>query len=114
MEEKTSNYPFTLVLGPTLFHLGTLTYRSKDLDPLEPPCFAEINPEDAKKLQVNQGDKVRVWSSVGEIICEVKISDQQAKGVVFMPDHLEACRVNQLFEHDGATTAVNVVKLIEY
>jgi anaerobic selenocysteine-containing dehydrogenase len=114
MKKKTEDYPFTLILGPTLFHLGTLTYRSKDLDHLEPPCYAEVHPEDARELQVNQGDKIRIWSDVGELIALVKLSSRQEKGVIFMPDHLEACRVNRLFGHEGATTSVNVVKLIEY
>lgn len=111
MSEKRGEYPFTLVLGNTLFHLGTLTYRSKDLDHLEPPCFAEISPEDAKELKINQGDKIRVVSSTGEIDCVASVTGRQVKGVVFMPDHLETCRVNQLFNHGGGTAPVNVVKL---
>ena len=47
----------------------------------------EINPADAKKLKINDGDMVNVSSPRGKIKVRAKVSERSQKGNVFMTFH---------------------------
>ena len=59
-------YPFILTTGRVLehWHGGTLTRHSK-LDDLYPEARIEINPADAARLKIEDGQAVRVSSRRG-------------------------------------------------
>ena len=85
-EMPDADYPFILTTGRVLehWHGGTLTRASK-LDDLYPQALMEVNPVDAKKLEVLEGDEVRVSSRRGTIVIRVTIKDKTKAGVVFIP-----------------------------
>lgn len=61
-------YPLILNTGsrkPQYFH--SRTYRMSWLSRLEPAPLVELHPEDGKKLQIQEGDQVRVTTPVGSI-----------------------------------------------
>jgi anaerobic selenocysteine-containing dehydrogenase len=51
-----------------------------------------MHPEDAQRLGVRQGEKVKVASRRGEITVKVTLTDRVDEGVLFMPFHfVETC-----------------------
>ena len=98
--EKKSDYPFTLLTGSILYHLGTgsRTSRARRLRKFAPRSFVEICESDARKLGVTDGDDVKVVSAVGEVAAAIKISDTVRKGMVFMPLSFPDTPVNALFD----------------
>jgi predicted molibdopterin-dependent oxidoreductase YjgC len=65
----------------------------------------EINPADAKKLKINDGDYVRVSSRRGKIKVKAKVTTRSQKGDLFMTFHFEDALVNLLTsEHKDPIT----------
>ncbi|MGD8989186.1 MAG: molybdopterin dinucleotide binding domain-containing protein, partial [Syntrophobacterales bacterium] len=57
-----------------------------------PEGSLEMHPEDAQRLGVRQGEKVKVASRRGEITVKVTLTDRVDEGMVFMPFHfVETC-----------------------
>jgi predicted molibdopterin-dependent oxidoreductase YjgC len=97
-ELPDDEYPFLLTTGRILyqFHTATMTRRSKGLVSRTPAVFVEINPEDAGKLGVCQGDKLEVASRRGTITVSADITERCNKGIVFIPFHYSEAAVNRL------------------
>jgi len=91
-------YPFCMTTGRIYahYHTGTMTRNSKALDFEAPEGFLEINPADAKALDVLDGHRVKIASRRGEIETRIMITERVEKGVVFMPFHFEEANVNKL------------------
>ena len=66
-EEVDREYPVILTTGRLLehFHTGTMTRNSRILDEVMPEGFMEINPEDARHYDIENGEVVAV-SPAGE------------------------------------------------
>lgn len=103
-------YPFMLFTGSALYHFGTgsRSSRSARLKKFLPEAFVEINPADAKKLKIKDGDRVKVSSPVGEVIAAAKIAESVDKGNVFMPVSWPEAPVFGLFDFitDNRTKAL--------
>ena len=97
-ELPDKEYPFILTTGRSMFqyHTGTMTRRIPILERELPTGFVEINPEDAKRLSISQGEKVRVKSRRGEIEIKAFITEGILPGVVFIPFHFAECAANEL------------------
>lgn len=97
-ELPDDEYPFTLTTGRLIFqyHSGTMTRRVAALEREAPTGFVEMNPEDAQRLSIAQGEKVKVKSRRGEIGIKAFITDRVPKGVVFIPFHFAECAANIL------------------
>lgn len=97
-ELPTEEYPYILTTGRLLhhYHTGTMTRRAWALDREYPIGFMEVNPNDAEKLGLRNRKKVRVTSRIGEIIIEVRITENIMEGVVFIPFHFYESAVNKL------------------
>ena len=99
-EASTSNYPFTLLTGSTLYHFGTGTRssRARRLITFSAWSFVEMCESDAKKLAVADGDEVKVISAVGDVTTTVKTTDTLSSGMLFMPFSFPEAPVNGLFD----------------
>ncbi len=97
-EEPDREYPFVFTTGRVLYHYhtGTLTRRSKGLNTLYPEPLAEINPEDAEKLGIRNGDRIRIASRRGEVIAKARVAPVTDQGVVFMAFHFAEAAANKL------------------
>ena len=97
-EFPEDEYPFILTTGRLMFqyHTGTMTRKVPILEREAPTGFVEINPEDARKLSIAQGEEVRVGSRRGEIKIKASITDRVPPGVVFIPFHFVECAANEL------------------
>ena len=98
VETPDADYPFILTNGRVLYHYHTRTMTGKveGLNEKSPSSFIEINPATANKLELKEGEKVKVISRRGELVTKVKITDIIAENVVFMPFHFADGAVNYL------------------
>jgi formate dehydrogenase alpha subunit len=97
-ESPDEEYPLILTTGRSLyhFHTGTMTRKVTGLNIIEPEGTVEINPQDASKLSISQGDKVKISSRRGEVITKAKITETLPPGVVFMAFHFAESAANIL------------------
>ncbi len=97
-ENPDAEYPFILSTGRVLqhFHTGTMTRKGKGLNQLYPELLAEMNPADAEKLGVEDGDFITIASRRGDIKVKAWLTDRPAAGVVFVPFHFAEMAVNLL------------------
>jgi predicted molibdopterin-dependent oxidoreductase YjgC len=101
--------PFILTTGRNLwnFHTNTMTGHAEGLSTLSDHCYVEINPADAKRLCVCDGDSVEVVSKHGSVVAEARVTHRSGPkpGVVFMPFHFAAAPANRLTGIDLDPTA---------
>ena len=93
-EEPCEEYPFLLSTGRRLFHYHTRTQtgRCEGLNDLLSEETADISPEDARTLEIRQGELIRVKSRRGEVQVKAKVTDEVPRGMVWMAFHFrEAC-----------------------
>ncbi len=97
-EEPDEEYPFILTTGRLLthYHTGTMTRRVEPLDELVPRNRVWINPADAERLGVADGEEVGLQSRRGAIRLEAKVTRKVAEGVVFVPFHFGESPANAL------------------
>jgi formate dehydrogenase alpha subunit len=97
-EMPSADYPLVLTTGRSLYHYhtGTMTRRVSGLNVMEPEGAVEINPQDASRLNIAHGDKVRVTSRRGEVITKAKVTETLRPGVVFMTFHFAESAANIL------------------
>lgn len=88
-ELPDEEYPLMLTTGRILYHYTTraMTGRTPELMEIEGNSFIEINTEDAKKLGIENGERVKVLSRRGEITSEARVSDKTNPGETWMPFH---------------------------
>jgi predicted molibdopterin-dependent oxidoreductase YjgC len=98
MEEPSEEYPFILTTGRNLFqyHTGTMTRRSHKLEREAPEPYAEINKSDAKRLSINDGERVAVSSRRGSITLKARVTDRIILGSIFIPFHYAEAAANRL------------------
>ena len=90
-EPVDAEYPWILSTGRVLehWHTGSMTMRATQLRRAQPGCYVEVNPADAKKLGVKNGNKLRITSRRGEMTTKVRVVDTPRQGMVFVPWHWE-------------------------
>lgn len=97
-EQPDEQYPFVLTTGRVLFHFhgGTMSRRSAGLHAIYPEGKVEINPQDAAKLGVADGDMVKVTSRRGEVVAKAEVVDRLEAGIIFMTFHFKESAANLL------------------
>ncbi len=97
VESPDHKYPLILSTGRILYqyHSRTMSKRSP-IDRMEPQGFLEINPTDAEKMGIRDGDAVKVSSRRGKIVSRARVSASAPAGVVFMSFHFADEAVNRL------------------
>jgi formate dehydrogenase alpha subunit len=112
-ELPDGEFPFVLTTGRMMFHFhtGTMTRRSEKLESEAPEAYVEINPEDAAKIGLNGGRRVRLASRRGMLKdVGVRVTSRIKPGVVFMPFHFAEAAANVL-----TNSAIDpVAKIPEY
>lgn len=87
-EQPSTDYPFVLITGRTVyhFHTRTKTARAPQLQKAAPQVWVEMSKGDARRLGIAEGDSVSVSTPRGSIICAVRINGIR-DGVLFVPFH---------------------------
>ena len=97
-ENPDQVFPFVLTTGRILqhYHTGAMTRRVPGLEQLAPEERVEINPDDAAKLGVNDGDWLHISSRRGQVDARAWVTDRVGHGVVFMTFHYAEALTNAL------------------
>jgi len=97
-ELPDEEYPLTLTTGRMLeqYHTGTMTRRVEGINELVPTGFVEVNPADAERLGVADGDMVAVETRRGQIEVPAWVTERPREGVVFIPFHFWEGPANRL------------------
>jgi anaerobic selenocysteine-containing dehydrogenase len=87
-ERPSSDYPFVLITGRTVyhFHTRTKTARAPQLQRAAPEVWVEISQSDARHLGITEGQFVEVITPRGSISCAARVNRIRA-GVLFIPFH---------------------------
>lgn len=102
-ELPDDEHPFVLNTGRVQhqWHTRTKTGKVAKLEKLNPGPFLEVNPEDAARLGVAEGDRVEVVSRRGRVVLPAVVTDRVLPGCCFAPFHW-----NDAFGEDLAVNAV--------
>src|SRR5438445_616645 len=86
-ELPDADYPFVLNTGRLLYHWhgGTLTRRVQGLMELAPRLEIAIHPNDARRLGVDDGARLRVESRRGELTGYARVTEAVKAGAIFVP-----------------------------
>jgi nitrate reductase NapA len=99
-EVPDDEYPLWLCTGRVLehWHTGTMTRRVSELNRAMPTAYVELNPADADKLNIRQGENVVVESRRGETTLPVWINGRgrPPAGTVFVPFFDETKLINNV------------------
>jgi ferredoxin-nitrate reductase len=88
-EVPDHEFPFVLTTGRLYAHWHTLTRTAKveKLVLREPGPFVEVNPRDAERLGLGEGELVQISSRRGTVRLPAKLRDGVSPGMVFVPFH---------------------------
>jgi anaerobic selenocysteine-containing dehydrogenase len=88
-EPPDHEFPFVLTTGRLYTHWHTLTRTAKSpkLALREPGPFVEINPADAERLELRDGDLVQLSSRRGTVQLPARLKGGVPAGMVFVPFH---------------------------
>jgi anaerobic selenocysteine-containing dehydrogenase len=82
-----SDYPFTAILGSLRYHLGsgTRTSASERIGDFDRAGDIAISSADADRLNLKNGDTVRIETRQGAIERNIKCSPRMSPGQLFVP-----------------------------
>jgi formate dehydrogenase alpha subunit len=89
-----ARFPMTLIFGQSLYywHQNVLVKHSETLKREHrlllldyPEGFVEINPEDARGLEIRDGERIRLISEQGEAGTFARVSPEVRAGTVYVP-----------------------------
>tara|TARA_B100000029_G_scaffold117648_1_gene110887 strand:- start:11537 stop:14257 length:2721 start_codon:yes stop_codon:yes gene_type:complete len=86
-ELPSKRFPLILNTGRILYHWhgGTITRRAQGLLDRSPELQVSVNPLDAEKYEIQDGDSLRVTSRRGNLEAKALISDRMNEGEIFVP-----------------------------
>ena len=98
MELPDDEYPLMLTTGRNIFHFhtGTMTRKVKGLNLFKREEQVEINPKDARRLDISDNDTIKVISRRGEVTARARVTEVSPAGVVFMTFHFAESPTNVL------------------
>ena len=107
-EQPNEQFPFILTTGRIRdqWHTMTKTGKVSRLMTHTPSPMLEINPIDAYKSTINNGDIVVVTSKNGTVRVKAKVTDTIREGVVFLPMHWGKQLENDLNRTNNLTNTI--------
>jgi formate dehydrogenase major subunit len=120
VETTTQEFPFLLTTGRTLyqFNAGTMTLRTPNVA-LHPEDFLDVSPQDAGRLGLRGGQRVRLVSRYGQTELPVRINHSVRTGELFATFHTAQVSLNfvtgpyrdrQVLTPEYKVTAVRIEK----
>ena len=111
-EVTSGEYPFILTTGRNLFqyHSGSMSRRVQQIEQHAGEAYVELNPADAERLGIQQGETVRVRSKRGKLDIKARLTKRVSEGTIFIPMHYREAAAN-VITNDALDP---VVKIPEY
>ncbi|PLX06152.1 MAG: formate dehydrogenase subunit alpha [Marinilabiliales bacterium] len=97
-ETASEEYPIIMNSGRMLYqyHSSTLSRKSDILNAYANQSYVIMNPNDAKRLGISDGDEVLVVSPRGSLKTHAMVREEVLTGEAFMPWHFHESPVNAL------------------
>jgi formate dehydrogenase major subunit len=97
LEQNKVEFPYIITTNRELEHYncGTMTRRTNNAKILKED-YLLINPEDAKKHNINSGDLVCVTSARGKVDVRAKITDEVKPGILSSTFHFPEIEMNNI------------------
>ncbi|NIS71022.1 MAG: molybdopterin-dependent oxidoreductase [Proteobacteria bacterium] len=99
-EVPDGEYPFWLCTGRVMehWHSGTMTRRVRSLYKAYPHATANLHPNDARKLGLKSGHKIRISSRRGEVMIYAEVGGRVTpqEGMVYVPWFDEDVMINEV------------------
>jgi len=91
-ELPDAEFPWILTTGRVLYHwhAGEMTRRVPELLSIVPRPIIEIHPDDAQRLNLQEGAAIKVISRRGETLGHAHLTDRVMPGVIFGNFHFPA------------------------
>ncbi len=93
---RPAGYPLELVTGTVRHHSGTITTHARGLMQVSPGLQLHLHPEDAARLGIAAGDRLRLSTAGGKVEALAKLTGKVRPGTVFLPVHFPALAWNTL------------------
>jgi NADH-quinone oxidoreductase subunit G len=100
-----------LVAPRLLYNAGTLISETELLQRLVPDAYADLSRADAEKLQVKDGEHIRLKSALGAVELTARVDGRAPEGVVVAPQNLRPADTRALLQPGQLTTAVTIEKV---
>jgi NADH-quinone oxidoreductase subunit G len=97
------NYPYRLYIGNDLHHFGYLSEHCPSLMRFTAEPYLEISPNLAKKLEIKDGNLIRVESSTGKMVLNARLSEHFEGEVLFIPNNFSSVEVNSLVSRESGS-----------
>ncbi|SMC20347.1 formate dehydrogenase alpha subunit [Desulfacinum hydrothermale DSM 13146] len=110
--QVSEEYPFLLLVSRSLFQSGTLSRYGLGARTLEPQGLAWLHPQDARDLQVKEGERIRVASASGSITAPVGLDRRVPRRTVQASLHFQDLPVQRLTD-GGIVYPVRVIPTAE-
>ncbi|UCH90452.1 MAG: molybdopterin-dependent oxidoreductase, partial [Nitrospirota bacterium] len=78
-----------LQVTQSLFHSGKFSRKAKGLLQVEASGKLYLHPEEAARRSIDEGDRVKVSNSLGEVKVSVGIRERIPQGVAVFPEHFD-------------------------
>lgn len=122
-DEINEEYPVILTTGriSSQFHGMSMSGKSAILNKVASEGYAEIHPEDASKLNIEDGEQFKIISRRGFVLTKAKITPNIKEGIIFVPFHFMDTHINRIVspyydpvakEPELKVTAVRLEKLV--
>ena len=123
-ELPDEDYPFYLTTGRMFahFHTGTMTRISPHLDVEQTTGYVSIHPDDARALDIHDGDMLALSSRRGSMEVPARLSRSVGRGMLFLPIHFGESPTNVLTNAEAVdplakipefkVSAVKVAKMV--
>ena len=97
-EIADDEYPLILTTDRSLYHYhsSTMTRRVEGLVDMDPEEWLKINPADAERFEIEDGEWVEVLSRRGRVRVRAKVTDTLPVGVTSMTFHFAEAPTNEL------------------
>jgi anaerobic selenocysteine-containing dehydrogenase len=69
------------------YNAGSMSRRSKSLLKKEPELYVEINPADARTMEIREGNKLLLETRRGKTEATARLTERVGQGVLFLPFH---------------------------
>lgn len=94
---QNEDYPLVAMIGARLaYAMHSRCHKVPQLRKLRPDPLVDINPLDAERYEIKQGDAVRISSASGEIVMKANLSERILPGEISLYHGYEEANGNEL------------------
>ncbi len=84
--------------------------QTPELLQLVPHPYIELNPSDAEKLQITDGDLVRLTTPKGSLERTARLNRRCPEGTCFTPDNIGSPRINAILDWNTPLPHITLAK----